>query len=49
MKTYKLTCVSYDGTVGTMVLQSETPGMAVAEMKRYPAVKYVIGIEEVAE
>ena len=49
MTTYKLTCVAKDGTVGTMILQAETTTEALKEIKTYPAVKCVLGIEEVEE
>lgn len=49
MKAYKLTCVANDGTVGTMILQAETTTEVLKEIKTYPAVKYVLGIEEISE
>lgn len=47
MKTFELTCVSHDGSVGTMQIEAATPEGAIAEMNTYPAVKYVIACREV--
>lgn len=48
-KTYELTCVAEDWTLGTMILQAENEEDAIQEMKSYPAVKYVIAVEVVAK
>lgn len=47
MKTFELTCVSHDGSVGTMQIKAVTSEGAIAEMNTYPAVKYVIACQEV--
>ena len=47
MKTFELTCVSHDGSVGTMQIEAATSEGAIAEMNTYPAVKYVIACQEV--
>lgn len=46
MKTFEVTCVSHDGSVGTMQIEAATSEGAIAEMNTYPAVKYVIACEE---
>lgn len=48
MKTFELTCVSHDGSVGTMQIEAVTSEGAMAEMNTYPAVKYVIACQEVS-
>lgn len=47
MKTFELTCVSHDGSVGTMQIEAATSEGAIAEMNTYPAVKYVLACQEV--
>lgn len=47
IKTFEVTCVSHDGSVGTMQIEAATPEGAIAEMNTYPAVKYVIACQEV--
>lgn len=47
MKTFEVTCVSHDGSVGTMQIEAVTSKGAIAEMNTYPAVKYVIACQEV--
>lgn len=46
MKTFEVTCVSHDWSVGTMQIEAITSEDAIEEMKTYPAVKYVIACEE---
>lgn len=48
MKTFEVTCVSHDGSVGTMQIEAVTSEGAIAEMNTYSAVKYVIACQEVS-
>ena len=48
MKTFEVTCVSHDASVGTMQIEAVTPEGAIAEMNTYPAVKYVLACQEVS-
>lgn len=48
METFEVTCVSHDGSVGTMQIEAATSEGAIAEMNTYPAVKYVIACQEIS-
>lgn len=48
-KTFRLTCVSHGGDVGTLKIQAETIDDAIKEANTYPAVSYVIDWEELTD